>query len=57
MGCEALGLPGHFAIFSVEERGEDSETHPPLPRYDVSWVSGKAVLNPPLDSPIVISYG
>ena len=39
MGCEALGIPGHFAVLSVEERGlEDENARSQLPRYDVSWV-------------------
>jgi nitroreductase len=39
MGCEALGIHGHFAIISAGERGvQDEETRSQLPRYDVSWV-------------------
>ncbi len=37
MGCEALGLPGHFAVLSPEERGLESAAK--LPHYDVSWVN------------------
>jgi len=38
LGCEALGIPGYFAALSVQERGEATLNHSPLPRYDVSWV-------------------
>ena len=39
MGCEALGIPGHFAVLSAEERGiQEENARPQLPRYDVSWV-------------------
>ena len=39
MGCEALGIHGHFAVLSAEERGvEDEGARVQLPRYDVSWV-------------------
>jgi len=31
IGCEALGIQGHFAVLAAEERLQ-------LPRYDVSWV-------------------
>lgn len=39
MGAEALGIHGHFAALSAEERGvhEDADSHH-LPRYDVSWL-------------------
>jgi hypothetical protein len=37
LGCESLGIPGHFALLSHEVRGrlEDDDT---LPRYTLSWV-------------------
>jgi nitroreductase len=38
MGCEALGLSGHFAVLTAAERDQGAESHPSLPRYDVSWV-------------------
>jgi len=39
MGCEALGIQGHFAVLSAEERGvKDEKELPQLPRYDLSWV-------------------
>jgi hypothetical protein len=39
MGCEALGIEGHIAVLSAEQRGvQDGETCPQLPRYDLSWV-------------------
>lgn len=39
MGCEALGIPGHFTLLSAEERGIlDEDGLPQLPRYDASWV-------------------
>ena len=39
MGCEALGIHGHWAALSAAERGAlDESARPPLPRYDMSWV-------------------
>jgi len=42
MGCEALGIKGHFSVLTTKERGENEEidenTPPKLPRYDVSWI-------------------
>jgi hypothetical protein len=39
MGCEALGIRGHFAVLSAAERGIlDEKDRPQLPRYDVSWI-------------------
>jgi nitroreductase len=39
MGCEALGIHGHFAVLSAEERDVlDDKDRPQLPRCDVSWV-------------------
>lgn len=44
MGCEALGIPGHFAVLEAEERGENKDkAHSRPPRYDVSWVLDKSV--------------
>jgi nitroreductase len=43
MGCEALGIQGHFAVLPTEERGvQDRIDRPPLPRYDVSWIVDKS---------------
>ncbi len=40
LGCQAGGIPGHFAVLSGEERGLwDKKDHPQLPRYDLSWSS------------------
>jgi hypothetical protein len=36
LGCEALGIQGHAAILSAEERGIDDEKV--VPHYDLSWV-------------------
>lgn len=39
LGCEALGIQGHFSILSAEERMiNNGKAYPQLPRYDVSWV-------------------
>ncbi|MFN2195853.1 MAG: nitroreductase family protein [Anaerolineales bacterium] len=39
LGCEKLGIPGHFAVLPAEERGLKAEDAvQQLPRYDVSWV-------------------
>ncbi len=39
MGCEALGIHGHFAVLPAEERGlYEDNAQPRLPRYAVSWV-------------------
>ncbi len=39
MGSEALGIHGHAAVLSAEERGTQNEkTLPSLPKYDLSWV-------------------
>jgi hypothetical protein len=39
MGCEALGIQGHFALLSSAERGiHDEQARPQLPKYDVSWI-------------------
>lgn len=37
MGCEALGIHGHFVVLSDGERGVQ-EKKGQLPRYDISWV-------------------
>jgi len=37
MGCEALGIRGHFAVLSGEERGVQ-EKKDQLPKYDISWM-------------------
>ena len=40
MGCEALGIQGHFAVLPAGDRSaQDEEAHPKLPVYDVSWMS------------------
>jgi nitroreductase len=36
-GCGALGIPGHFAVATPEQRG--AEGVPEMPRYDVSWLA------------------
>ena len=36
MGCDSLGIHGHFAILSAEEKGVPEKED--LPRYDISWV-------------------
>ena len=39
LGCDSLGIHGHAAVLSAEERGVfDKNTHPQLPLYDLSWV-------------------
>ena len=39
MGCKALGIHGHVAVLSVEERGvQDEKDLSQLPRYNLSWV-------------------
>jgi hypothetical protein len=43
MGCEALDIHGHFAALSAEEKSDDEETHPQLPRYDISWVLDEGI--------------
>jgi hypothetical protein len=46
MGCDTLGIPGRFAVLSAAERGLNGEqSHPELPRYDVSWI---------LDDPLLL---
>jgi nitroreductase len=35
-GCQALGISGHFAVLTPQERGLPHA--PELPRYDVSWI-------------------
>lgn len=44
LGCQAIGIPGHFATLLPEERGipHDNEQLS-LPRYDVSWVPDKQI--------------
>lgn len=37
MGCDALGIHGHLAVLSDEERG-GQEKKDQLPKYDISWV-------------------
>ena len=37
LGCEALGIYGHFAVLPADERGIQ-EKKDQLPRYDISWV-------------------
>ena len=40
LGCQAQGIPGHFAVLSDGERGlRDKKDRPQLPRYDLSWSS------------------
>jgi len=37
LGCESLGIHGHFSVLSAEERGIQEEEDQ-LPKYDISWV-------------------
>ena len=37
MGCESLGIHGHFTVLSPEERCVQ-EMEDQLPKYDISWV-------------------
>ncbi len=37
MGCESLGINGHFAVLSTDDRYVQ-EKQDQLPRYDVSWI-------------------
>jgi nitroreductase len=42
IGCEALGVNGHFELLSEEQRGISKEhINPATPKYDVSWVLDK----------------
>ena len=45
MGCEALGIKGHFSVLSAKERGKNEEIdenpQPVLPSYDLSWILKK----------------
>jgi nitroreductase len=44
LGCRELGIQGHFAKLSAEERGlQNNRTLAQLPRYDVSWVVDKNI--------------
>lgn len=36
MGCASLGIHGHFAVLSDDERGVQEKKE--LPKYDISWV-------------------
>ncbi|MGW1168978.1 hypothetical protein [Streptomyces sp. NPDC001153] len=36
-GCDALGIPGHFQVLTLEERGVSDA--PELPRYHMSWIA------------------
>jgi nitroreductase len=39
LGCEALGIHGHYALLSLEERCiQNEKAIPQLPVYDLSWV-------------------
>jgi hypothetical protein len=39
LGCDALGVQGHAAVLSAEDRGiQDEEALPSLPKYNLSWV-------------------
>ena len=37
LGCNQLGIPGHFTVLSPTER-HATQNHAPLPKYDLSWV-------------------
>ena len=42
LGCEELGIQGHFAELMAEDQSiQDQKSVPPLPRYDVSWIVDK----------------
>jgi len=44
LGCEALGIQGHFVQLSAAERGvQDMKELPALPQYDVSWVLNESL--------------
>ena len=39
LGCEAMGIQGHFTMLTPEQRGaQDEKARLQLPRYDMSWV-------------------
>lgn len=39
LGCEALGISGHMASLSAQQRSvQTDQASPQVPRYDVSWV-------------------
>lgn len=40
IGCDALDIPGHFAVLSEADRG--AEAPGPVPAYDISWVADQA---------------
>jgi len=41
MGCDALGIHGHYALLSTEERNVHDEKA--LPKYDLSWVLAETI--------------
>lgn len=42
LGCDALGIHGHLALLTAEDRGiQDEKAIPQLPVYDLSWVLDK----------------
>lgn len=42
LGCDALGIHGHFALLTAEDRGIQTEKAvPQSPVYDLSWVLDK----------------
>jgi nitroreductase len=45
MGCEALGIDGHFQQLTGDERGLAAEAETP-PRYDISWFSTSDSVKP-----------
>jgi nitroreductase len=39
MGCAALGIHGHYALLTAEERNiQNEKALPRVPKYDLSWV-------------------
>ncbi len=42
MGCESIGIHGHFAVLPTEERGVQ-EKEDQLPKYDISWVMDEGI--------------
>ena len=41
MGCESLGIHGHFAVLSAEERRVQENEE--LPKYDISWLMDESL--------------
>jgi len=39
LGCEALGIPGHFKMLTAADRGAENAAK--LPHYDISWIAAQ----------------